>query len=183
MGSPLVIGKGKDENIVASDLAAIISHTDQVIYLNEGDIADVYRNDVQIESRDAGVVTPEIERVTWTLEEIERGGYDRFMLKEIYEQPVILKDTIRGRLNYDDGIARLNGIANYIEELSEAYNHFFFRYNNTPLLIVNSTDIDFVKSDEDFDELFKQIFREDRGIKESSASLFSSGYQSVFRSG
>jgi deoxyadenosine/deoxycytidine kinase len=54
----------------------------------------------------------------------------------------------------------------YIEELSEAYNHFFFRYNTTPLLIVNSTDIDFVNSDEDFDELFKQIFREDRAVKE-----------------
>ncbi|MGB5847207.1 MAG: deoxynucleoside kinase [Ignavibacteriaceae bacterium] len=54
----------------------------------------------------------------------------------------------------------------YIEELSEAYNHFFFRYNSTPLLIVNSTEIDFVNSDADFDELFKQIFREDRGVKE-----------------
>ena len=54
----------------------------------------------------------------------------------------------------------------YIEELSEAYNNFFFRYNKTPLLIVNSTEIDFVHNDEDFDELFKQIFREDRGITE-----------------
>jgi deoxyadenosine/deoxycytidine kinase len=54
----------------------------------------------------------------------------------------------------------------YIEELSEAYNHFFFRYNSTPLLIVNSTEIDFVNVDEDFEELYKQIFREDRGVKE-----------------
>jgi len=54
----------------------------------------------------------------------------------------------------------------YIEELGEAYNHFFFRYNETPLLIVNSSDIDFVNSDEDFNELFKQIFREDRGFTE-----------------
>ncbi len=54
----------------------------------------------------------------------------------------------------------------YIQDLSEAYNHFFFRYNNTPLLIVNSTEIDFVNSDSDFEELFKQIFREDRGVKE-----------------
>lgn len=54
----------------------------------------------------------------------------------------------------------------YIEELSDAYNHFFFRYTKTPLLIVNSTDIDFVKSSNDFDELFKQIFREDRGLTE-----------------
>jgi deoxyadenosine/deoxycytidine kinase len=55
---------------------------------------------------------------------------------------------------------------NYIEELSEAYNHFFFRYNNTPLLIVNSAEIDFVKSEDDFDELFKQIFREERAFTE-----------------
>ena len=55
---------------------------------------------------------------------------------------------------------------NYIEELSEAYNHFFFRYNETPLLIVNSSEIDFVNSDDDFDELFKQIFRDDRGYTE-----------------
>jgi deoxyadenosine/deoxycytidine kinase len=54
----------------------------------------------------------------------------------------------------------------YIEELSEAYNHFFFRYNTTPLLIVNSTEIDFVNVETDFEELFKQIFREDRGVKE-----------------
>jgi len=55
---------------------------------------------------------------------------------------------------------------NYLEELSEAYNHYFFRYNSTPLLIVNSSDIDFVNSNNDFDELFKQIFREDRGFTE-----------------
>jgi len=54
----------------------------------------------------------------------------------------------------------------YIEELSDAYNHFFFRYNSTPLLIVNSTEIDFVNNEEDFDELFRQIFREDRGVIE-----------------
>lgn len=54
----------------------------------------------------------------------------------------------------------------YIEELSEAYNHFFFRYNSTPLLIVNSSDIDFVKSENDFEELFRQMFREDRGVIE-----------------
>jgi len=55
---------------------------------------------------------------------------------------------------------------NYLEELSEAYNHYFFRYNSTPLLIVNASDIDFVNSDNDFNELFKQIFREDRGFTE-----------------
>ena len=59
-----------------------------------------------------------------------------------------------------------NMTRNYIEELSDSYTHFFFRYNNTPLLIVNSTDIDFVNNERDFNELFKQIFRKDRGVKE-----------------
>ncbi|HEC79153.1 MAG TPA: glutamine--fructose-6-phosphate transaminase (isomerizing) [candidate division WOR-3 bacterium] len=120
MGSPLVIGKGKGEYIVASDLAAIISHTDQVIYLKDGEIAELSKDGLRLESRKMGVVAPEIERVTWTLEQIERGGYKHFMLKEIYEQPVILQDTIRGRLNYEEGIARLNGIAQYIEKLRDA---------------------------------------------------------------
>lgn len=120
MGSPLVVGKGKDEYIVASDLAAIIGHTDQVIYMQDGDIAEIQRQHVKIDSQHRGVVTPEIERVTWTLTQIERGGYDHFMLKEIYEQPTVLRDTIRGRLNYDEGIARLNGISDYIEKLRDA---------------------------------------------------------------
>lgn len=63
-------------------------------------------------------------------------------------------------------VVERNLTKSYIEELSDAYNHFFFRYNSTPLLIVNSTEIDFVKNDNDFDELFKQIFREDRGVIE-----------------
>ena len=63
-------------------------------------------------------------------------------------------------------IIERNLTRSYIEELSDAYNHFFFRYNSTPLLIVNSTDIDFVNNDQDFDELFRQIFREDRGVIE-----------------
>jgi len=67
---------------------------------------------------------------------------------------------MRGR-KIERGITR-----NYIEELSEAYNHFFFRYTDTPLIIVNSTDIDFVNNEQDFEELFKQIFRDDRGITE-----------------
>jgi glucosamine--fructose-6-phosphate aminotransferase (isomerizing) len=120
MGSPLVVGKGKDEYIVASDLAAIISHTDQVVYLRDGDIAEITQNRLRIESSQTGTVAPEVKRVTWTLEQIEKGGYAHFMLKEINEQPLVIRDTIRGRLNYEEGIARLNGIAEYVDRLRDA---------------------------------------------------------------
>jgi glucosamine--fructose-6-phosphate aminotransferase (isomerizing) len=120
MGSPLVIGKGQNEYIVASDLAAIISHTDQVVYLRDGDIAEIARDKLRIESRQMGTIAPEVQRVTWTLEQIEKSGYAHFMLKEINEQPLVMRDTIRGRLNYDEGIARLNGIADYVEQLRDA---------------------------------------------------------------
>lgn len=120
MGSPIVIGKGNEEFIAASDLAAVIGRTDQVIYLKDGDIAEITEDSLKIESRELGPITPEIEKITWNLKQIERGGYDHYMLKEIYEQPIILRDTFRGRLNYDEGIARLNGISNYIERLRDA---------------------------------------------------------------
>ncbi len=120
MGSPLVIGKGRDEYIVASDLAAIIGHTDQVIYMKDGEIAEIKTGSLRLESKHTGIVAPEIERVTWNLQQIERGGFDHFMLKEIYEQPTVLRDTMRGRLNYEEGIARLNGISDYAGRLRDA---------------------------------------------------------------
>lgn len=120
MGSPLVIGQGKDEYIIASDLAAIISHTDKVVYMKDGDIAEITGDHLRIESRHTGPIVPEVQKVTWTLKQIEKGGYAHFMLKEINEQPLVMRDTIRGRLNYDEGIARLNGIADYIERLRDA---------------------------------------------------------------
>jgi len=120
MGSPLVIGQGKDEYIIASDLAAIIGHTDKVVYLRDGDFAEITMDRLKIESRHTGQITPEIQKITWTLEQIEKGGYAHFMLKEINEQPLVMRDTIRGRLNYDEGIARLNGIADYVNHLRDA---------------------------------------------------------------
>ncbi len=82
----------------------------------------------------------------------------------IYLQSSI--DRLMFNIKKRSRIIERNLTRNYIEELSEAYNHFFFRYNSTPLLIVNSTEIDFVNNEEDFDELFREIFREDRGVTE-----------------
>ncbi len=110
MGSPLVIGIGEHEQFVASDVSAMLEHTNKVVYLEDGEIATVTAEDYNITTIQNVQITPPIEEVTWTLDEIEKGGYDHFMLKEIHEQPITLRNAIRGRLNLEEGISRLNGL-------------------------------------------------------------------------
>ncbi|MEW6413606.1 MAG: glutamine--fructose-6-phosphate transaminase (isomerizing) [Candidatus Zixiibacteriota bacterium] len=110
MGSPLVLGLGNGENLVASDVSAMLEYTNRVVYLEDGEIATVTATDYNITTIQNVQITPQIEEVTWTLDQIEKGGYDHFMLKEIHEQPTTLRNAIRGRLNYDEGIPRLNGL-------------------------------------------------------------------------
>ncbi len=110
MGSPLVIGLGDNEHFVASDVSAMLEHTNRVVYLEDGEIATVTPDDYSITTIQNVQITPQIEEVTWTLDQIEKGGYDHFMLKEIHEQPTTLRNAIRGRLNFDEGIPRLNGL-------------------------------------------------------------------------
>ncbi|MFQ5453086.1 MAG: glutamine--fructose-6-phosphate transaminase (isomerizing) [Candidatus Zixiibacteriota bacterium] len=117
MGSPLVIGHGNGENLVASDISAMIEHTNRVVYLEDGEIATIASDYYKITTIGNVKITPQIEEVTWSLEEIEKGGYDHFMLKEIYEQPTTLRNTIRGRLNIGEGIPRLNGLNLQYDEL------------------------------------------------------------------
>ncbi|RME21355.1 MAG: isomerizing glutamine--fructose-6-phosphate transaminase, partial [Candidatus Zixiibacteriota bacterium] len=109
-GSPLVIGDGDDENFVASDVSAMLEHTNRVVYLEDGEIAAVTCCDYQIKTIENVKITPSIEEISWTLDQIERGGYDHFMLKEIHEQPTTLRNAFRGRLNLEEGISRLNGL-------------------------------------------------------------------------
>jgi glucosamine--fructose-6-phosphate aminotransferase (isomerizing) len=116
-GSPLVLGLGKNENFVASDVSAILAHTKRAIYLEEGEIATVTSVSYEIFTRDKIPITPKVEEVSWTLDMIEKGGYDHFMLKEIHEQPQALENTIRARLNFDEGIPRLSGLNLQFEEL------------------------------------------------------------------
>ncbi|HHS50469.1 MAG TPA: glutamine--fructose-6-phosphate transaminase (isomerizing) [candidate division Zixibacteria bacterium] len=116
-GSPLLVGIGDGENIVASDASAVIRHTDRVIYLDEGTLATIKANSVKMCTLDAEDVTPQVERLSLTLSEIEKGGFSHFMLKEICEQPDTLRNAIRGRLNPDDGTARLNGLNKYFDLL------------------------------------------------------------------
>ncbi|MCK5833434.1 glutamine--fructose-6-phosphate transaminase (isomerizing) [bacterium] len=116
-GSPLLVGIGDGENLVASDASAIIRYTDRVIYLDEGTLATIKADSVKMSTLDAEEITPQIEKLSLSLSEIEKGGYDHFMLKEICEQPDTLRNAIRGRLNSDEGAARLNGLESYFDLL------------------------------------------------------------------
>ncbi|MEA2029988.1 MAG: glutamine--fructose-6-phosphate transaminase (isomerizing) [candidate division Zixibacteria bacterium] len=117
MGSPLVIGSGIKENMVASDVAAILDHTNKVVYLDEGEVATITAEGFDITTIQNVKITPNIQEVTWTLDEIEKEGYDHFMLKEIYEQPATLRNGFRGRLNWEEGISILSGLNLQYDEL------------------------------------------------------------------
>jgi glucosamine--fructose-6-phosphate aminotransferase (isomerizing) len=118
-GSPLVIGRGEGENLVASDCSAIIRHTNQVVYLEDREIAYVTRDGFSISTIDKVEVTPHLQEISWSLDQIEKGGFPHFMLKEINEQPLTLVNAMRGRLNYEEGISRLNGLNLQYEELHQ----------------------------------------------------------------
>jgi glucosamine--fructose-6-phosphate aminotransferase (isomerizing) len=96
--SPLIIGIGEDENIVASDIPAVLEYTREVLALADGQVATVTRDAVTVTDLDGAPVEPEMLHVEWDLEAAEKGGYEDFMLKEIYEQPTAIRETLRGRM-------------------------------------------------------------------------------------
>ena len=117
-GSPLLLGIGKDgEYLVASDVAAVITHTRDVVYLDDGDYAVLDRSGYRTFHLDCGAVSRDVHEITWDLSAIEKGGYEHFMLKEIFEQPSSLRDVMRGRLLEEEGNARLGGITLKDEDL------------------------------------------------------------------
>jgi glucosamine--fructose-6-phosphate aminotransferase (isomerizing) len=116
-GSPLVIGRGQGENFVASDVSAILRHTNQVVYLEDKEIALVNKEKFSISTIDKVEVTPQVQEISWNLDQIERGGFAHFMLKEIFEQSTTLQNAMRGRLNPEEGTIRLNGLNLQYEEL------------------------------------------------------------------
>jgi len=116
-GSPMVIGVGEGEYFVASDATPIVEYTKNVIYLNDNEIAYIRRDDLLIKNIDNTVQTPYIQELDLKLEMLEKGGYDHFMLKEIYEQPRSIRDCMRGRIYPQQGKVQLGGIKEYAEKL------------------------------------------------------------------
>ena len=124
-GSPLILGVGNGEYLVASDAAAIVKHTTQVVYLSDGEMAVVNRNGFRTTTLDAVPVTKDLHEVEFSLDEIELGGHEHFMAKEIFEQPQSLANTLRGRLNTREGAIVLGGIAGYARDLARARRIIF----------------------------------------------------------
>jgi glucosamine--fructose-6-phosphate aminotransferase (isomerizing) len=119
MGSPLVIGVGDQEHFVASDISAILAHTSKVVYLEDGEWAVVKKESYQVKSIvSKKKVAKEIETVDWTEGDAQRGGYAHFMLKEIFEQPKSIADAIRGRIDIENGTARLGGLREVKDKLA-----------------------------------------------------------------
>ncbi len=119
-GSPLVIGLGKDEFFLASDATPIIEYTNEVVYLDDREIAIIKDGSFTIKNIDDVQMTPYVQTVNIQLEAIEKGGYDHFMLKEIFEQPKSIGDCLRGRLKSSEGILHLGGISDYLNKISNA---------------------------------------------------------------
>jgi glucosamine--fructose-6-phosphate aminotransferase (isomerizing) len=116
-GSPMVIGVGKGEYFIASDATPIVEYTKNVIYLNDNEVAYIRREDLLIKNIDNTVQTPYIQELDLKLEALEKGGYEHFMLKEIYEQPRSIRDCMRGRIYPQQGKVQLGGIKEYTEKL------------------------------------------------------------------
>jgi glucosamine--fructose-6-phosphate aminotransferase (isomerizing) len=121
-GSPIVIGVGKDpgEYFVASDATPIIEYTNNVIYLNDGEVAYIRDGQLTVKTIDNQVKSPYIHELEMKLEQLEKGGYQHFMLKEIYEQPRSIWDSMRGRIDAAKGFLRLGGVAEYETKFARA---------------------------------------------------------------
>lgn len=119
--SPLVIGIGKKEFLIASDATPIVEHTKKVVYLNDEEVATVTRNgDLMIKTLRNEEMTPSTQEIELEIEQLEKGGYEHFMLKEIFEQPATIAECMRGRMNHEEGWVRLGGMEEYKKRMVNA---------------------------------------------------------------
>lgn len=109
-GSPLVVGVGKGENFLASDVTAFAGRTQNVVYLDDGQIAIVQREDFSITTMDEVAISPTVDTISWDIEDAEIGNYPHFMLKEIFEQPMAIENAMRGRFSQDNSTAQFGGL-------------------------------------------------------------------------
>ncbi len=121
-GSPLVVGLGKTETLVASDASALVGRTKKAVYLNDGEVATVTSDGLEIKTLNSQPVSAKVETIKTDLASIQKGGYDHYLLKEIMEQPASLTETLRGRLNLTDKTAHLGG-PNLSQKELKSINH------------------------------------------------------------
>ena len=119
-GSPLVIGIGKGEHFLASDASPIIEYTKEVVYVNDYELAIIKTNELELKNLGNEKITPFVQKLDLELAAIEKGGYDHFMLKEIFEQPDTIFDCLRGRLDLASGTITMAGVQNNIDRLKQA---------------------------------------------------------------
>ncbi len=117
-GSPIVVGVGSGETIIASDVSAIVNYTNRVIYLKDGDMVTATTSEVDIFECNSIPVSRETSEIEWDVEQIEKGGFEHFMLKEIHEQPEALANAIRGRIILEDGMSVLSGMQMNASEMA-----------------------------------------------------------------
>lgn len=122
LGSPLVIGRGKNENIIASDVTAILPYTREVIYLDDKEIAEVTADECNISDLSSVNHTKTTQVLDWSAETAEKNGYEHFMLKEIFEQPEAVKNSMRGRIDWDNVTAKLGGLEAVKDKLANIAN-------------------------------------------------------------
>ncbi len=120
-GSPLLVGVGENEWFVASDASPLLQYTRSVIYLDDGEMAVLSREGYRVRTLDTARISKPIAQIEWDLATIERGGYPHFMLKEIFEQPESLRNTLRGHLLEDEGTSRVTGLNLSDEQLAKVH--------------------------------------------------------------
>jgi glucosamine--fructose-6-phosphate aminotransferase (isomerizing) len=118
-GSPLVVGIADRENFLASDVSAILKHTQKVVYLDDKEMVTVWKDKYKTMTTEDVAVNKEIQKIDWDLEMIEKGGFPHFMLKEIFEQPETITNAMRGRIIHQEGLAKLGGLNMTEAELRE----------------------------------------------------------------
>ena len=119
-GSPLVIGLGDGEFFIASDAAPIVEHTNKVVYLADGEMAVVTRESYTVKTIENVEQQKRVTELDFSIEKIEKGGFEHFMLKEIFEQPEVMRDVMRGRVRVEEGLVHLGGIHDYLDRLKQA---------------------------------------------------------------